>query len=86
MEIAVVAHTEAKVKLLARRLRAKERGPLGMLMVGNVGGNRVRVDCLDFADSRSIRKMVFQSPDGFKATRKKVFSPPVTAKRERPCM
>src|SRR5690625_5218478 len=44
-----------------------------MLMVGNVGVNRVRSDCLDFRDIRSIRDMVFQSPGGFEATQKGYF-------------
>ncbi len=73
--MAVVAHQEADVKLLARLMRAEAEGegPLGMLMVGNVGVNRARSDCLDFADIRSIRAMVFQSPGGFEATQKSYF-------------
>lgn len=31
-------------------VEAKDEGDLGMLMVGNVGVNRVRADCLDFRD------------------------------------
>ena len=64
--MAVVAHNEEDVKLLARLMRAEAEGDgrLGMLMVGNVGVNRVRADCLDFQGLRTIRQMVFQSPGG----------------------
>lgn len=41
-----------------------------MLMVGNVGVNRVLGNCLDFNNIRSIRDMVFQSPGGFESTQK----------------
>ncbi|MDQ0214200.1 N-acetylmuramoyl-L-alanine amidase [Oikeobacillus pervagus] len=73
--MAVVAHTEEDVKLLARLMRAEAEGEgqLGMLMVGNVGINRVRGDCLDFKTIRTIRGMVFQSPGGFEATQKGYF-------------
>ncbi len=48
--MAVVQATEEDVKLLARLMRAEAEGDgdLGMLMVGNVGINRVRSNCLDF--------------------------------------
>lgn len=57
----IVAHTEEEVKLLARLMRAEAEGDgrLGMLMVGNVGVNRVIADCLDFRGIRTIRQMVF---------------------------
>ncbi|MBB5355490.1 MULTISPECIES: cell wall hydrolase [Anoxybacillus] len=73
--MAVVAYTEEDVKLLARLMRAEaeEDGQLGMLMVGNVGVNRVRANCLDFEGLRSIRQMVFQSPGGFEAVQKGYF-------------
>ena len=59
--MAVVAHTEEDVRLLARLMRAEAEGEgaLGMLMVGNVGVNRARADCLDFKNVRTIRQMVF---------------------------
>ena len=46
----VIAYNEADVKLLARLMRAEAEGEgqQGMLMVGNVGVNRVRGNCLDF--------------------------------------
>lgn len=73
--MAVVAHTEADVALLARLIRAEAEGDgdLGMLMVGNVGINRVIASCLDFIDIRTIQDMVFQSPGGFEATQKGYF-------------
>ena len=68
--MAVVAHNEAEVKLLAQLIRAEaeSEGQLGMLMVGNVGINRVRANCLDFVSIRTITQMVFQRPGGFEAT------------------
>jgi N-acetylmuramoyl-L-alanine amidase len=73
--MAVVSHNEEDVKLLARLMRAEaeEDGQLGMLMVGNVGINRIRGNCLDFKGLRSIRQMVFQSPGGFEAIQKGYF-------------
>ncbi len=73
--MAVVAHNEAEVDLLARLMRAEAEGDgdLGMLMVGNTGINRVLADCLDFTDIRTITNMVFQSPGGFEATQKAIF-------------
>lgn len=67
--MAVIPYTEEDVKLLARLMRAEAEGEgnLGMLMVGNVGVNRVRADCLDFKEIPSIRKMVYQRPGGFEA-------------------
>ncbi|WP_306010007.1 cell wall hydrolase [Bacillus sp. MMSF_3328] len=73
--MAVIPYTEEDVKLLARLMRAEAEGEgnLGMLMVGNVGVNRVRADCLDFKEIPSIRKMVYQRPGGFEATIKGYF-------------
>jgi N-acetylmuramoyl-L-alanine amidase len=73
--MAVVAHTENDVALLARLMRAEAEGDgnLGMLMVGNTGINRVIAPCLDFTDIRNINDMVFQSPGGFEATQKGYF-------------
>ncbi len=60
----MVRTNSEEIKLLARLMRAEAEGdgPLGMLMVGNVGVNRVIADCLDFKPIRTIRQMVFQSP------------------------
>jgi N-acetylmuramoyl-L-alanine amidase len=73
--LAVVATNTEDVKLLARLMRAEAEGEgrLGMLMVGNVGVNRVIADCLDFRGLRTIRQMVFQRPGGFEATQKGYF-------------
>ncbi|MCP3032994.1 cell wall hydrolase [Halobacillus sp. A1] len=73
--MAVVPSNEEDVKLLARLMRAEAEGDgkLGMLMVGNTGVNRVRGNCIDFKDIRSIRNMVYQSPGGFEATQKGYF-------------
>jgi len=68
--VAVIWHNEAEIKLLARLMRAEAEGEglLGMLMVGNVGVNRVRAKCLDFVNITTITKMVYQRPGGFEAT------------------
>ncbi len=44
-----------------------------MLMVENVGVNRVRVNCLDFKNIQNLDEMVFQSPGGFETTQKSCF-------------
>jgi N-acetylmuramoyl-L-alanine amidase len=73
--MAVINAPEAHVKLLARLMRAEAEGegPLGMLMVGNVGVNRVLSNCLDFEGIRNIWQMVFQTPGGFEAVQKPYF-------------
>lgn len=73
--MAVIKSNSGDVRLLAQLLRAEAEGEgdLGMLMVGNVGVNRVLVDCLDFTDVRNVRDMVFQSPGGFESTQKSYF-------------
>ncbi|WP_394191756.1 cell wall hydrolase [Paenisporosarcina quisquiliarum] len=73
--MAVVRATEKDIQTLARLMRAEAEGEgkLGMLLVGNVGVNRVRSDCLDFKAIRDIQDMVFQSPGGFEATTKPYF-------------
>ncbi|GAB6930248.1 cell wall hydrolase CwlJ [Paenibacillus sp. JCM 10914] len=73
--MAVIKTNSSDVDLLARLLRAEAEGEgeLGMLMVGNVGVNRVLSSCLDFMNIRNINDMVFQSPGGFEATQKGYF-------------
>ncbi|MCE5171235.1 cell wall hydrolase [Paenibacillus profundus] len=73
--MAVIKTNSGDVSLLARLMRAEAEGEgeLGMLMVGNVGVNRVLVNCLDFTDIRSMNDMVFQSPGGFEAVQKSYF-------------
>src|SRR5690625_1068061 len=72
--MAVVKANEKEIELLARLMRAEAEGEgeLGMLMVGNVGINRVLANCLDFY-LPSVTDMVFQSPGGFEATQKGYF-------------
>ena len=53
--MAVVSeHTESDISLLARLLRAEAEGEgvQGMLLVGNVGINRIRANCSDFKGLR----------------------------------
>lgn len=66
---------EQDVRLLAQLMRAEAEGDLdlGMLMVGNVGVNRVVAACLDFTDIRTIPQMVYQQPGGFEAVQKSYF-------------
>ncbi len=73
--MAVVAHNDKDVNLLARLMRAEAEGDgqKGMLMVGNVGVNRIISDCLDFKDIRTVSDMVHQRPGGFEATQKSYF-------------
>ncbi|MFE8699601.1 cell wall hydrolase [Cytobacillus sp. FJAT-54145] len=79
--MAVIKATEEDVKLLARLMRAEAEGDgkLGMLMVGNVGVNRARSNCIDFKNITDIRKMVYQRPGGFEATIKGYFYQPARA-------
>lgn len=55
------------------RADAEGEGQQGMLMVENVGVNRVRVNCLDFKDIQNLDEMVFQSPGGIQTTQKLYF-------------
>lgn len=73
--MAVVKSTSKQLDLLARLMRAEAEGDgqLGMLLVGNVGVNRVLADCLDFRNIRNLEEMVFQRPGGFEATTKSYF-------------
>ena len=73
--MALVAHTNKDVDLLARLMRAEAigEGNLGMLMVGNVGINRVVADCLDFPQIRTIQEMIWQTPGGFSGTDSPLF-------------
>ncbi len=64
------------------RAEAEGEGQQGMLMVGNVGVNRVRGNCLDFKSIRNLRQMVYQNPGGFEATQKDILS---TGTRTRYC-
>lgn len=73
--MAVIKANSEDVKLLGRLMRAEAEGEgeQGMLMVGNVGVNRILGNCLDFRDIRQMKQMVFQNPGGFEATQKGYF-------------
>ncbi|NOV01090.1 cell wall hydrolase [Paenibacillus planticolens] len=60
--MAVVKARDQDIDLLARLLRAEAEGEgeQGMLMVGNVGINRIRANCSDFKNLRTIPQMVYQ--------------------------
>lgn len=80
----VVKYTTKERDLLARLMRAEAigEGELGMLMVGNVGVNRVLADCLTFKDIRSIEDMIYQNPGGFSGTESSLFySSPTTTEK-----
>ncbi|MBD0383816.1 cell wall hydrolase [Paenibacillus sedimenti] len=66
--MAVVKAREQDINLLARLLRAEAEGEgeKGMLLVGNVGINRIRANCSDFKNLRTIPQMVHQ-PHAFEA-------------------
>ena len=65
--MAIVKYNTKERDLLARLMRAEAvgEGDLGMLMVGNVGINRVISNCLTFKDIRTISEMIYQTPGGF---------------------
>ena len=71
----IIKYTEKELELLARLMRAEAvgEGNLGMLMVGNVGVNRVLADCLTFKDITTISKMVYQNPGGFSGPSSSLF-------------
>jgi len=71
----IIKSTDKELELLARLMRAEAvgEGNLGMLMVGNVGINRVLADCLTFRDIRSISEMIYQNPGGFSGTNSSLF-------------
>lgn len=71
----IIKYTDKELELLARLMRAEAvgEGDLGMLMVGNVGVNRVLADCLTFKDIRSISEMIYQNPGGFSGTKSPLF-------------
>jgi N-acetylmuramoyl-L-alanine amidase len=72
--VAVVKASSSDIDLLARLLRAEAEGEgtQGMLMVGNVGINRIRANCSDFKGLRTVPQMIYQ-PHAFEATTKGYF-------------
>ena len=82
--MAIIKYTTNERDLLARLMRAEAvgEGELGMLMVGNVGVNRVLADCYTFVDIRTIYDMVYQDPGGFSGSKSPLFySAPTTAEK-----
>lgn len=80
----IIKYTSAERDLLARLMRAEAvgEGNLGMLMVGNVGVNRVLGNCLTFKNVTSVSQMIYQSPGGFEGKNSPLFfSNPTTAER-----
>jgi N-acetylmuramoyl-L-alanine amidase len=73
-DVMVVKAREADIYMLARLLRAEAEGEgnQGMLMVGNVGINRIRANCSDFKGIRTIPQMIHQ-PHAFEAVTKGYF-------------
>ena len=63
----LVQYTSKELDLLARLMRAEAvgEGDYGMLMVGNVGVNRVLANCYTFKNIKTITDMVYQNPGGF---------------------
>lgn len=66
--MSVVQASSKDIALLARLLRAEAEGEgvRGMLLVGNVGINRIRANCSDFVGLRTIPQMIHQ-PHAFEA-------------------
>ncbi|WP_409341191.1 cell wall hydrolase [Paenibacillus sp. MBLB4367] len=60
--MAVVKARDSDIDLLARLLRAEAEGEgeQGMMMVGNVGINRIIGNCSDFKNIRTIPQMIYQ--------------------------
>ncbi len=82
--MSIISATSKERDLLARLMRAEAvgEGELGMLMVGNVGANRVLADCLTFKNIRTITHMIEQTPGGFSGPNSPLFfSNPTTAER-----
>lgn len=81
----IIKYNTKELELLARLMRAEAigEGNLGMLMVGNVGVNRVIADCLDFVNIKSISEMIYQNPGGFSGKDSPLFfSNPTTKQKQ----
>lgn len=80
----VINYNTKERDLLARLMRAEAlgEGNLGMLMVGNVGVNRILGNCLTFKNINTITDMIYQTPGGFSGKDSPLFfSNPTTAER-----
>ena len=83
--MSVISCTTKEKDLLARLMRAEAlgEGNLGMLMVGNVGINRIICNCYNFKDITSVSDMVYQNPGGFSGVKSPLFfSSPTSKERE----
>ncbi len=82
--MAIVQYSAKERDLLARLMRAEAvgEGSLGMLMVGNVGVNRVLANCLTFKNIKTVTQMVYQDPGGFSGTESPLFFSSPTAKEQ----
>jgi N-acetylmuramoyl-L-alanine amidase len=71
----LLSYTTKELDQLARLMRAEAigEGDNGMLMVGNVGVNRVISDCLDFLNIRTVTDMLNQSPGGFSGVKSPLY-------------
>lgn len=81
----LVKYNTKELELLARLMRAEAigEGNLGMLMVGNVGVNRIISDCLDFKNIETISDMIYQNPGGFSGKDSPLFfSSPTTKQKQ----
>ena len=82
--MSIIKYTKKERDLLARLMRAEAVGDgnLGMLMVGNVGINRVIANCYTFKNIRNIEDMIYQSPGGFSGKDSSLFfSNPTTSEK-----
>ena len=82
--LSIINYTSSERDLLARLMRSEAlgEGNLGMLMVGNVGINRVLADCLTFKDITTLYRMIYQNPGGFSGINSPLFfSNPTTQER-----
>lgn len=82
--MSIIKYTDKERDLLARLMRAEAigEGELGMLMVGNVGVNRIISNCLTFGNVRTISDMIYQNPGGFSGKDSPLFfSNPTSAQR-----
>ena len=82
--MSIIQYTTKERDLLARLMRAEAvgEGDLGMLMVGNVGINRIISNCYTFTDIRTISEMIYQTPGGFVGKDSPLFfSNPTTAQQ-----
>lgn len=81
----LIKYNSKELELLARLMRAEAigEGNLGMLMVGNVGVNRIISDCLDFKNIYTISDMIYQTPGGFSGKDSPLFfSSPTTKQKQ----